>query len=545
MKKMTLLFTAIMTFAALNGAQAAKPNLTAPQGGIMNYNFDNEPESLHPIMAGDQYESYFAAYVHDTLCTYDIENNDIVPALAEKIETSKDGLSFTFHIRKNAFFHNGDPVTADDVKFSLDTIKEPRHQALNMVPYIETFKKVEVIDKHTIKFTASEKYFKNLESLCGIIKVIPKSVYGDINKSIKLQKEAVGAGPYKFERYDKGQMIVVKKFDKWYGKDVKDFKGYFNFDQINFRFTKDDSILIERLKKGEVDFAEMKSIDTYLKAKGGPFGKTVFAKKVKNSSPKSYGFVGFNFKNPILKDLNVRKALALLFNRPEMNKKFKEGMADLATGPVSVNSNQAADVKPILFDPKAAQELLKKSGWSDSDKNGVLDKMDAGKKLEMKFTLIYANKDSEKYFTIVKEDYKKAGIELTLKYMEWNSFVKAIDDRNIEMFAMGWGAGSIESDPKQIWHSSSDSKGGSNYGGYKNPEVDKLIEEGRAELDKAKRTKIFKKVYTLIAEDVPYIFMFNNKFDFYAMSNKVKAPTETYRYGFGQSSWWSASAPTK
>ena len=123
--------------------------------------------------------------------------------------------------------------------------------------------------------------------------------------------------------------------------------------------------------------------------------------------------------------------------------------------------------------------------------------------------------------------------------------MKAIDDRNIEMFAMGWGAGSIESDPKQIWHSSSDSKGGSNYGGYKNPEVDKLIEEGRAELDKAKRTKIFKKVYTLIAEDVPYIFMFNNKFDFYAMSNKVKSPVDTYRYGFGQSSWWSASAPTK
>ena len=71
MKKMTLLLTAVITLA-VNGAQAAKPNLTAPQGGVMNYNFDNEPESLHPIMAGDQYEQYFANYVHDTLCTYDI-----------------------------------------------------------------------------------------------------------------------------------------------------------------------------------------------------------------------------------------------------------------------------------------------------------------------------------------------------------------------------------------------------------------------------------------------------------------------------------------
>ena len=79
MKKMTLLITALAAFAVANLAQAAKPNLTAPQGGIMNYNFDNEPESLHPIMAGDQYEQYFSNFVHDTLCTYDIEKNDLVP----------------------------------------------------------------------------------------------------------------------------------------------------------------------------------------------------------------------------------------------------------------------------------------------------------------------------------------------------------------------------------------------------------------------------------------------------------------------------------
>ena len=88
----------------------------------------------------------------------------------------------------------------------------------------------------------------------------------------------------------------VKKFDKWYGDKTKEWKGFYNFDQVNFRITKDDNILIERLKKGDIDFAELRIVDVYLKAKGEPFGKTVFAKKIASDKPKSYGYIAFNFK---------------------------------------------------------------------------------------------------------------------------------------------------------------------------------------------------------------------------------------------------------
>ncbi len=213
-----------------------------------------------------------------------------------------------------------------------------------------------------------------------------------------------------------------------------------------------------------------------------------------------------------------------------------------ANGPVSVKSNQAADMKAIEFSPKKAQELLKKSGWVDSDKNGVLDKVVNGKKVELKISFIYPNKDSEKYWTIVKEDTKKAGIELELKFLEWNSFLKTTEDTSrFDLYAMGWGGGDVEMDPKQIWHSTSAGKGGSNRGYYANPEVDKLIDEGRAELDAAKRTVIFKKAYTMIAKDVPYVFMFNNKYEFYANSDKVKMVADTFQYDFGHETWWSAT----
>ncbi len=542
MKKifLSLIIAGFSTAQIANAVVTFKPNPKAIQGGTMNYNLSSEPESLHPIMGGDLNGSYIENYTLSTLCATDPNTNETVPSLAEKWELSKDGLVYTIHLRKNAFFHNGDPVTAEDVKFSFEAIREPKHQALSIIPYIEGFSKIEVIDPLTIRFTAKQKYFKNLEVICGgYVKVIPKSVYGDIEKSVKLQKEVVGTGPYKIERYDKGQMVVLKRFDKWFGKDLPENKGVLNFDQVNFRFTKEDSIIIERFKKGELDFYEPKVVDTYLKAEK-ELGKKAKAYKVVNDMPKSYGFIGFNFRNPILADLATREALAHLTNRAEMNKKFRNNMSDLATGPAWVRSKQAADVKPINYDPKKAQEILKKVGWSDSDKDGILDRMVDGKKQEMKISLIYANKDNEKYWTILKEDAKKAGVEITLKFLEWNTFVKTIDDANMDMFAMTWGAGSVEPDPKQIWHSNSIGKGGSNYGAYKNVEVDKLIDEGRIELDPKIRGEAFKKAYTLIAKDVPYIFLFNNKYEFYLASNNMQKQGDTFRYDLGYTTWWMA-----
>lgn len=537
----TKLFLAVAIVASVLQVDAkVKPNAKAPQGGNMNYSLSVEPENIHPIMSGDQASTYIEGYTMSTLCSVDPNTYETVPSLAEKWEISKDGLTYTFFLRKDAFFHNGEPVTAEDVKFSFDAVKEPKHQALNILPYIEGITKIEPLDKHTVRFTVKEKYFKNLEVMCGgYVKVIPKSVYGDIEKSIKMQKEIVGTGPYILEKYNKGQNIVVKRFDKWFGRNIEDNKGTFNFDQVTFKFTKEDAVVVERFRKGELDFYEPKSVDGYLKA-DQELGKNSKAKayKVENDMPKSYGFIGFNFRNPILAELETRLALAHLTNRAEMNKKFRNGMSDLATSPASVRSKQAADVKPIEFSPKKAQELLKKAGWSDSDKDGVLDRMKDGKKQEMKFSIIYANKDNEKYWTMLKEDAKKAGVEITLKFLEWNTFVKTIDDANMDLFSMGWGAGLVELDPKQIWHSTSKGKGGSNYGAYANAEVDKLIDEGRGELDPVKRGKIFKQVYTLIAKDVPYIFMFNNKFEFYVASNAMGRPTDTFKYALGYDSWW-------
>ena len=181
--------------------------------------------------------------------------------------------------------------------------------------------------------------------------------------------------------------------------------------------------------------------------------------------------------------------------------------------------------------------MLADAGWKDSDKDGILDKLINGKKVPFRFSLIHANKDNEKYHTFYKEDLRKAGIDMEVKYLEWNSFLKMLDDGKFEAVNLAW-SGSIEWDPKQIWHSSSAVVGGSNFVSYKNPEVDKLIEKARLEIDRKKRIQMLQKVYETIAADAPYVFMFNEKFAFYGNSKKVGRPADTFKYDIGNDYWW-------
>ncbi len=536
MKRQLVLFLGLFLTSILAGA--AKPNPAAPVGGTFNMNLVGEPSMIHPIMSTDLASADVRRWLGDTLLARDPETYEWKPRLAEKYEISKDGKSYTFFLRKNAFFHDGKPVTAEDVKFSFDAIFDPKYKAQHLLPYYDGLSKVEVIDATTVKITAKDTYFKNFDVFVDT-EIIPKHVYGDVEKSQKMTRTYVGAGPYSLEKFERGQNILLKRFDKWYGFQVPELKGFYNFAAANLRFYLEENVLLEHAKKGDLDYVDLRPESYVKKTEGAPWDKTIFKKKVENSGPKSTGFIGWNFRREMFQDKNVRVALAHLLNREEMNHKFKYDLAELCRGPIYNKSEYSpTTVKALGYDPKKATELLTKSGWKDTDKNGILDKMVNGKKVEFRFALIHANKDSEKYWTMYKEDLKKAGIEMEIKYLEWNSFLKLVDEGNFDAVAMAWGGGDIDWDPKQIWHSSSAVPGGSNFIYYKNPEVDKLIDEARMTVDRAKRMKMLRTVYEKIAGDAPYAWLFNDKFDLYAVSGRVQQPADTFKYEIGYKTWW-------
>lgn len=530
---------------ASSDVRALRPNPAAPQGGHFYYNLANEPLTLHPFMSTDEYSKQVRNFIGDSLLVRDLDTLEWKPRLAEKYDISKDGKVFTFYLRKGAVFHDGKPVTAADVKFSFDALFEPRYKAFHILPFVEGLSKVEVVNSETIKAYAKDNYFKNFESIAQL-EIIPQHVYSDVKASMKMARAYVGAGPYKLLRFKKGEAIQVQRFDKWYGNKLADFKGQFNFANISFLFVKDPNKLMEKVRRGEMDFFELLPEAYVQSSEDNVWGKLIFKKKIENQAPQSYGYIGWNLRRELFQDKNLRLALASLLDREEMNKKFKSNLSELARGPVYNRSEYASSqVQAIPFDRAKATELLTKSGWKDSDDNGILDKMMGGKKQELKFSLTHANRENEKYWQMYKEDLKTAGIVMDIKYLEWAVFDKTIEDGNFDGVALAWSDHDIDWDPKQIWHSKSAVTGGSNFIGYKNPEVDRLIDEARRQGDRKKRVSLLKQVYEKIASDAPYAFLFTDKYQFYAVSNRVGQPGETFKYDIGVQTWWMTASPQR
>jgi microcin C transport system substrate-binding protein len=524
-------------------------NVNAPQGGTFNINLKGEPTTLHPITSADLFSQQIKEYVIDRLLVHDPETYALVPALAEKYEVAKDGKSFTFTLRKNAKFSDGQPVTAEDVKFSFDAIFEPKFGGAHLQAYFENFDKVEIIDPLTVRVLIKRKYFGNLEEFASDFFILPKHIYGDAESSRKLNKTMFGSGPYKIESYDQGQSIVLVRNHDWWGNELPQFKGKYNFEHIRARFIKQSDVALEMLKKGELDYQTLLPEDYAKKTDGPEWGKTVFKEKVENLSPKQYLYIGWNLRRDLFKDRDVRLALYHLLNREEMNKKFRFDLSYLATGPWYVQSEYAdPKVKPVLFDSAKAVALLKKAGWVHSEKDGVLEKTVNGKKVEFRFTLQYVDKDSEKYMVMYQNDLKKYGIDMQLQLLEWTAMLKNMDESSFDAVWAGWGAGDVDLDPKQVWHSESAVKGGSNHIGYKNPEVDRLIDQARLELDKKKRIPLMRKIYKTIAEDVPYAFLFVDRYKLYAHTARMKMQKPTMHFGtprdggVGYDYWWTEEA---
>lgn len=300
----------------------------------------------------------------------------------------------------------------------------------------------------------------------------------------------------------------------------------------------EESVYLELLKRGDLDYQGFRPEGYVKKTNGEIWDEKIVKVKTENKTPKGYSFIGFNLKHPILKDREVRKALSMLFNRPLMLKKFEYNLSTAANGPIYVQSdyNNPA-VKPVEYDPQGALKILRNAGWKDTDKDGVLDKIINGKRKSLSITILEPLADVMKYHTVFKEDASKVGVEIKIKNIEWNSFVKLLDEKNFDAVRLAWSGGGVEWDPKQIWHSDSIEGASSNFISYSNPEVDRLIDQARKLYDRNERIPLLRRVHAIIAADYPYIFWFNPQFSLYGHTKRVIKQKDTYKYGIGQQYW--------
>jgi ABC-type transport system substrate-binding protein len=529
-------FQGLMVFILITMSVSCVPK-NKKSGNTINYNIGGEPTTLSPLSASDMYSSNIHGYIFETLLERDIETYEWKPVLATDWSISKDKRVFEFRIRQGVKWHDGKELTAEDIKFSYDVIFSDDWKAVQIRPYYESIKSVEVLDKYLVRFTVKDDYFMNFD-VCAGLSILPKHFYSNPENKKEFGRKLIGTGAYTLSKYDKGQKLVLIQNSDWWGRMTETEKNTNVIKKINLKMVMEENVYLELLKKGDLDFQGLRAEGFIKKTVGEIWDKKITKVKTENKTPKSYSFIGFNLKHPILKDREVRKALSMLFNRPLMLSKFEYNLSEFATGPLYIQSDYASpNVKATPFDPNEALKTLNRAGWKDSDKDGILDKVINGKKTKFSITILEPNLDIMKYLTIFKEDASKVGVELNLKNIEWNSFVKLLDERNFEAVRLAWGGGSVEWDPKQIWHTSSIAGAGSNFINYSNPEVDRLIDKARQTYDRTQRIADLKKVYEIIADDYPYIWWFNQKYSLYAHSKRVIKKKETYPYGIGQQFW--------
>jgi microcin C transport system substrate-binding protein len=502
--------------------------------GQLRMALNEDPESLNPLLSTSDYAVDVQTWACDSLLRRDLDSYAWQGGIADKWDLAKDNSSVTFQLRENVYFHNGEKLKAEDIQFSFDIYKKAGAVSPTVAAYFEGIQSVEILSPTKIKINFKNSYFKNFE-VAATNWILPKSVY---DAKTQQPNQLVCAGPYKLEAYEKNKKVSLKYFDKYYGSNVNHLKNFNNFQSIEFQVIKDEDTRVEKLKKSELDFLEFPNADLLeRKITGDAVLKSLTKVKVENKIPKAWSYIGWNLAKPLFADPNIRKALSLFVNKEEINKVFFDNQLNVINGPFLHTQEYGAKIKPFVRDVKTAQALIKKSGWVDSNKDGILDKTIDGVRIDFKFILSYANKDFEKVWQYLREDYRTIGIDMELKYQEFNQMMKAKDSLAFDALALSWAGGGADPDPKQLWHSESSTKGGSNFVGYKNVEVDKLIESGRMTLDRKKRIAIFEKAYQMISEDNPYLFLFMDKYNYYAHVNRFSKPKETFNYGLGLNTW--------
>ncbi|MGB9080671.1 MAG: peptide-binding protein [Desulfuromonadaceae bacterium] len=495
---MALLFGAVL--GACNRSETPRaPVVTASSavpatGDSLVEGTIGEASTLIPLLATDSSSHAVAGQIYNGLVKYD-KNLTIVGDLAESFEISTDGLTITFHLRHGVKWHDGAPLTSKDVLYTYRVTVDPK----TPTAYAEDFKQVKSItapDSHTVRVTYDSPFAPALASWG--VNILPAHLLEgkDITRS-PLARNPVGTGPYRFKEWVSGQKIVLEANNDY-------FEGRPYIDRYIYRIIPDSSTMYMELKAGAIDLMTLSPVQYARQTSSRSFTSRFNKYRYPSSS---YLYMGYNLRHPLFKDKRIRQAMTAAINKDELIQGVLFGMGQRAHGPI-VPGRWAYNpaVKDIGYDPKRAAELLAEAGWKEKNSDGILVK--DGKPFQ--FTILTNQGNQQRLMTaqIIQQRLRQVGIDVKIRIVEWAAFLKEfVNKGNFEVVLLAW---SISQDPDMydVWHSSKTNIGELNFVGYKNPEVDRLLIEGRSTFDIDKRKRAYFRIQDILADEQPYTFLY-------------------------------------
>ena len=457
------------------------------------YSSIGDARRLNPIIANDSASGTINDQVFNGLVKYD-KDIRLIGDLAERWDISRDGKTFTFHLRKGVKWHDGVEFTAEDCLFTYQKLMDPKVATPYSSGYMDVAR-AEVVNKYTFRVTYKEPFSPALESWS--IGIIPKHLLNnkDINTD-SFNRNPVGTGPYRFKEWLAGQKIVLEAYDDY-------FEGRPKIDQYIYRIIPDSSTMFQELLSGGTDMMGLNSLQYLRKSETRRIRENY--RKFRYPS-NGFTYLGYNLKNPLFADVNVRRALAYAIDRQSLIDGVLLGVGRPCTGPFShVSWAYNPRAKSYEHNPDLARRMLADAGWKDVNNDGFLEK--DGRPFQFTIMTNQGNSERIRAAEIMQQNFIKAGIDAKIRVMEWQAFLEQIDKRSFDAILLGWNM-SRDPDLYDIWHSSKTKKGEYNFIGYKNAEVDRLLVAGRRTFDINERKKIYYRIHEILADEQPYAFLY-------------------------------------
>jgi ABC-type transport system substrate-binding protein len=474
------------------------PSLAKVSGGTVTYAAGADPDRLDPANAESNPSEAVNRMMYENLAKFD-EKLNIVPGLATKWEQSKDGMTWTFFLRKGVKFHDGTAFNSEAVKVFIERMIGPEKpsRAGLYVPFVNS---VEIVNDYTIKIhlkTPFAFFLNNLaHSASGIISPTALKTHGK-----DIVRKPVGTGPFKFVEWIHGDHITLVRNDDYWG-------GKPNLDKIIIKTVKEDSARVMMLQSG----------DAHLIVRIPPEDVPRLEKdaKIKLDSTETLRalYIGINcFKKPFT-DVRVRQALNYAVDKEAIVKNIYQGRALASSGIVAPLTTGYFPIQGYSYDPEKAKKLLAEAGYPN------------GFKAKLWSPQGRYPKDFE-MAQVVQQQLKKVGIDCTLDTMEWAAYLAATrkgpEENESELFLLGWAPSTAEARwilyplfTTEQWVPK-----GNNRSFYSNKEFDDLVSKFTRATSKAEMDKYLKDAQELLIKEAPSIFILVTK-ETIGMSKKLR-----------------------
>jgi peptide/nickel transport system substrate-binding protein len=493
--------------AALKGFHL--PSITSPSpsyGGTLVWGTRNPPTTMNPILTSHGVSSSLMGLIFNSLVRID-SRGEVVPDLAQTWEVAENGLEYIFYLRRDVIFHDGEPFTAWDVKFTYEMIKDPRNNSPWRI-HTDLIDSWDVVDPYTLKLRLLKPFPLILKKL--IREIVPQHILikQDL-QTTSFNEHPIGTGPFRFKTWDREKDLIILEANSQY------FDGRPYLDRIKIMIYPDNNLLWTALLRKEIDLVKFISHRDYQVIREDASFRSYIVKSG------MYCAVIYNMSDPILSSIQVRKAIAHSINRQSLIDLVWEGAGEESPGPFHQDS-PAYDpqVRPLLYDPMQARQLLAMDGWKDSDQDGVLER--DGQQLELKLLIDQRHDMYSRMAAVLRQQLAVVGIKLKVILLgdeaELNeAFLKK---HGVQAWLRFFQGGMVEPyDACVAWYSLT-SQPGSPWQ-YRNPTFDQLYEQARTISDEKTRYELYQRMHRLIYEDQPACFLFF-PLSYHAVSSRVQ-----------------------